>query len=93
MNKYKIIPTPSYKQELALVYNYIFLNLKSPITAKRLHNSIKKKILSLQYFPQRCPKIHFYKNDNIRKLLINDYIIIYEVHIDTRSSFYSTYFS
>lgn len=92
MIKYKIIPTPSYKQELALVYNYIYFKLKNPITAKRLYNNVKSKILSLQYFPERCSRIPIYKNNNVRKILVNDYIIIYQVNTDTRTDFYSTYF-
>ena len=92
-NKYEIIQTHSFEQELDFIYNYIRFNLKEPTTAIRLYDNVIFKILSLQYFPERCPKIPTYKNNNIRKLLINNYIIIYEVNSNTRSSFYSTYFS
>lgn len=93
MNKYNIIQTYSFEYELDFIYNYIRFNLKEPITAVRFYDKVISKILSLQYFPERCSRIHFYKNNNIRRLLVNDYIIIYEVHIDTRTNFYSTYFS
>ncbi len=49
----------------------------------------KNKILSLQYLPERYSRIFKskFKNRNLRKLLINNFVIIYEVRNDTYQIF------
>ena len=50
---------------------------------------IRNKILSLQYLPERYSRIFKskFKNRNLRKLLINNFVIIYEVRNDTYQIF------
>ena len=95
LNKYIIRPSPSFENELQETYLYIKFKLKEPITAKRIYKTIKKEIYSLQYFPERHIKITDYKDKkrNLHRLLIYNYVIIYEVVNDTRASFYFTYIS
>ena len=95
MNKYKIIWSPKAYDDLKNIHAYITYQLKE----KRIANNVIKKILnsisSLNYFPERYIKL--YKSDpklrNWRKLAIDNYIVIYEVEYNTRSSIYFTYFS
>lgn len=93
MIKYKIITSSSFEKELQNIFYYINFFLREPITAKNLYNKVINSILSLSYFPERFSKLHNYKNFNFRRLLIDNYIIIYEVMSDARTSFYITYFS
>ena len=95
INKYIIKPSPSFENELQETYLYIKFKLKEPITAKRIYKTVKKEIYSLQYFPERHIKITNYKDKvrNLHRLLIYNYIIIYEVDNNKRRSIYFTYFS
>ncbi len=90
---YEIKQTPSFEIELENIYRYLFFTLNEQNTAKNLLKTVIQKIHSLQYFPERFPHISDFKNRNLRKLPINNYIVIYEVNNQTRTSFYSTYFS
>ena len=91
--KYIIRQTTSFEIELENIYRYLAFTLKEPNTAEKYLNMIIKRIYSLQYFPERYSKIHNSKNRILRKMPINNYLIIYEVDNNTRSSFYFTYFS
>ena len=95
INKYIIRPSPSFEKELQKIYKHISFKLKEPITANNFYNKVVKEIYSLQHFPERYLKISSYKNKNrnIRRMPINQYIVIYEVDNNTRTSLYFTYFS
>ncbi len=95
INKYTIKPSPTFEKELKRIYKHLAFKLKEPVIAQKFYERVIKEIYSLQYFPERYAKISNYKNKtrNLRKLLINNYIIIYEVNKDTRPSFYFTYIS
>jgi len=90
--KYLVIQTPSFEKELNETLNYIAFKLNEPITSKKFYNKLSSKIFSLQFFPERYPKIN-YKNKVLRKLPIHKYVVIYEVDNYTRTSFCSTYLS
>ncbi len=89
-NKYIIIYTSLFQNELEKILKYIAFNLNSPNIAKSFYKEITSKLSSLQCFPERYSKIN-YKNRFLRKLLIHKYVIIYETNSNTRSSFYSAY--
>lgn len=81
-NKYLIVGSESFEFELQKIYNYTLFYLKEPTIAKNLYYKIITSLYSLQSFPERYPKLTNYssqKNLNIRKLLIENYIILYEV--------------
>ena len=94
IKKYIINQTPSFEKELESIYKYLAFKLKEPLVAKNFYNKLIKEIYSLQYFPKRYMRIFSYKNRNrnIRRFLINQYIIVYEINVNTRSSFHITYF-
>ncbi|MBO4816532.1 MAG: type II toxin-antitoxin system RelE/ParE family toxin [Clostridia bacterium] len=92
VEKYKIVHTSSFELELYQILKYISFNLLETNIAKKFYKSVKEKINSLTYLPERNAKI--YLNDkNFRKILVNNYLIIYEVDNDTRTNLYLTYFS
>ena len=86
-------PTASFKAEFKNIMNYIKINLKEPLIAQRFYKKVIEKISSLSFMPERYMKVDISNNKNIRKLCIKDYLIIYEVNKNTRTSFCFTYFS
>ena len=93
INKYKIRPTATFKAELKNIIHYIRINLKEPLIAQKFYDKVIEKISALNYMPERYMKVDISKNKNIRKIPIKDYLIIYEINKNTRTSFYFTYFS
>lgn len=94
IKKYTVKLTPSFEKDFKKIYEYLAYVLQEPIAAKNFYNRVKKEIFSLQYFPERYAKLCNYINQkrNIRKFPIHNYIILYEVNHNTRTSFYLTYF-
>ena len=95
INKYTIRPTATFKEELKNIIYYIKINLKEPLIAQKFYDKVIEKISSLSFMPERYMKIQNSNNNNknIRKLSIKDYLIIYEVNKNARTSFHFTYFS
>ena len=95
MNKYLIHPSPPFEKELTEIYNHIAFKLDSISSANKFYHKVKNAIYSLKYYPERYMKVYSLQHPqrNLRKLTIDNYIIIYEVNNNTRSSFYSTYIS
>lgn len=79
MRKYNIIWSPNFKRELESIYNYICNKLNAKIIADNLYNQIINQIYSLKYYPERYQKLNI-KDENIRRLIVNNYIIIYKIN-------------
>lgn len=86
MIKYKIIITYTFKEELKSILEYISFSLKEPNIADKLYKKIISAIFNLNYFPQRYYKLSDYKNLNIHRVIIKNYVIIYEVDEGKRTS-------
>ena len=82
-NKFTIKQTASFETEMEQIYSYIVFKLKEPHIAKKFYQKVIKKIYSLQYSPQRNMKIYNYwdTSRNLRKIKIDNYLIIYEVNL------------
>ena len=95
MNNYKIIWSPSANKELNNIYNYIAYYFKGISTAKTTIKKIIGSVSDLAIFPEKYSKIFYYKNKhkNIRKLLIDNYVVIYEVDNIFRESLHFTHIS
>lgn len=79
MKEYRIILEPQFKEELNSI---LYLFPHSNINRKKLHTEIRNTVLSLEIFPERYHKMRETKNiqeENIRKLPINKFIIVYQV--------------
>ena len=86
---YKILTTSNFEIEFQKIFYYINFNLKEPLVARKFYSKIISSITSLNYFPERYPKFSDFKNhdSNIRKLIVDKYIIIYQVKNDSRQIF------
>lgn len=86
---YKIITTSNFETEFLKIYNYIRLNLKEPLIANKFYSKIFSSITSLNYFLERYPKFSYFKNhnSNIRKLIVDKYVIIYQVNNNSNEVF------
>lgn len=95
IKKYKIIWSPHARDDLRNIKYYIKNYLKEKNTANNVVKRILNSILDLSYLPEKHVKVQIFneKTNNIRKMPITNYLVIYEVNHDTRSSIYSTYFS
>lgn len=93
--EYRVLPTTTFKEELGDIIYYIKRKLKEPILAKRLYQKVIKEINSLTIMPERFQEIRLAHEENriLRKMHLSNYIIIYEVKRNTRTSFYFTYIS
>lgn len=82
IKKYKIYWSSKFINEFKSILNFI----NNYSVSYNFKNNIIDLIYSLEFFPERYPKItNFkYKDRNIRKLIFKKIIIIYEVQINTR---------
>ena len=71
--------------EMFYLYTHPFFNI--PINKNKFYSKIKNTISNLFYFPEQYPKIENDTSDNIRKIVIDNYIIIYQVKKDARQVF------
>lgn len=85
MKNYNIQTTQNFEEEFRDILYYISSILKEPIISKKLYSKIINKLLSLNIFPERYTLISY--NENIRKLLIDNFVIIYQVDISSNQIF------
>ena len=78
-NTYQVKPTHTFKLELLNIIHYIKTSLNRPQNAIFIYNRILRKISSLKFMPERYVTINN-SNKNLRKVLIDKYIIIYETN-------------
>lgn len=82
MDDYIIHYTPQFELELDEIYHYIYYHLYSPQAADNLNTKVKLFISHLDLFPERYSKVPIPKKlhyHNLRKMPVDNYIIIYEV--------------
>lgn len=93
--KYKVFLTSTFKEEFKEIIYYIKHRLKEPIIAKKFYKKIIYEIKSLEFMPERSNIIKetYHETIALRKIFIDNYVIIYEVKNDIRTSIYFTYFS
>lgn len=74
--KYNLIYSEEYNEELTLIYEYI---------AKKLITKIRKEILRLQYFPKENKVISRRRENELYRLIVKNYIIIYQIDIKIKT--------
>ena len=94
-NKYKVILTSRFKRNLQDIYDYIAFSLKEPDVANELYLKVIKFVLDLEFFPKRYSRLYNnkFKDENLRRLLVDNYIIIFKVYTGTRTNLCFTYIS
>ena len=94
-NKFQVLLTATFKEELEEIIYYLKYKLKEPSIAKRFYRKVINEIYSLEFMPERYKRIeviYYNKTRNLRKTFVNNYIIIYEVKRNMRTGIYFTYF-
>ena len=82
---YEVVLTDVAKEELNDIYEYISKNLKEKNIANKVMNKIEKNILRLANNPYSCMEVHIKPHNEIyRKLVIDNYIALYEVNKQKR---------
>lgn len=79
MMRYEVQITERALQKMEELYHYIAIELSAPENALGQYKRIKEKVLSLETFPERCRimESEFEKKLGFRKLLVDNYAIIY----------------
>ncbi len=76
---YQIKISKQANMDLREIYEYIAFTLLSPDKAKKLLNTIEKKIQSLENFPKRFKLYHdeIWHDQELRVMPINNFLIFY----------------
>lgn len=79
---YQITWSPQANNDLQNIHFYIKYYLKETNIADNLIKKLLNSILDLSYFPEKYKRIIYPHNEtrNIRKMSVNNYIVIYEVN-------------
>lgn len=82
MKKYKITWSPKAHNDLQNIHFYIKYYLKEKTTANNVVKKLLNSISNLSYSPEKYIKIQYFDNKkkNIRKMLVDNYLVIYEVN-------------
>lgn len=79
-DNYEIVLTDIANEELEEIYKYISENLLEVSVANKLMEKIEQSFLRLEQNPYSCVEVHIKPhNDVYRKLVIDNYIALYEV--------------
>ena len=86
MERYNIIWSPKARDDLQNIYLYIKDYFKEKNIAYKIIIKILNSVQNLIYFPERNIKIKFDSKDkkDIRKFVIKQYVIIYEINNNMR---------
>ena len=79
MEEYKVIIDSNAEKDLISILSYISNSLKEPQIAKRIFQSIRKQVLSLNKLPYRFEVINEepYASMGIRKIPVENYTAFY----------------
>ncbi len=80
MKKYKIEFSQLALNDLYEIYLYISQELCSPQSAQDIYKKIEQKIESLSVLPFRNSEIISINGENIRRLIVDNYSILYYVN-------------
>lgn len=90
MIDYTIHLSPQFKRELDEIYYYLYYHLYSPQAANNFYSKVQLFISHLDIFPERYSRVHpssKSKYYNLRKMPVNNYIIIYEINTNSHEIF------
>lgn len=87
MDKYDVKLNPRAFRDLDDIFEYIALEKLSPENAKGQTDRIKKKLKTLETFPQAHQERMEgrYAGKNYRQLIIDNYITIYRIDEETKT--------
>ena len=81
MDKYEIMITPTAKDDLIDIGDYISFILLEPETSEKFIKGLRRSISQLQYFPNKFPIIQDYilKYRKIHYMPYKNYYVFYQV--------------
>ena len=79
--KYEVSYSPAALDDLRTIYSYIAYECSSPTNAQNQLNRIRKKIRSLDTFPERYQKTDIppWADREVHRLPVDHYIIFYQI--------------
>lgn len=86
MDRYKIIVSKKYHNDLRNIITYISRDLDSPYTADHLLDKIEASVKGLSTFPYRFALVNdpYLRYRGFRKCLVKKYIIFYQIIEDKK---------
>ena len=79
MKEYRIIIEPQFLEELDAI---LYFFPQTDINKRKLYTEVRNIVFSLSIFPERYSQMNEYekfKTENIRKVPINKFVVIYQV--------------
>ena len=85
MKTWHVDITDSAEKDIDDIYTYIAEKIIEPVTAWNQVERIYNRIFTLDKIPERCPlfEIEPWRSKGIRKLTVDNFIIIFEIHETT----------
>lgn len=80
--KYKIEISPSAALKIERICEYIYYDLCMPEAASMQHKRLIEAIRSLSVFPERVKIITEIEGKTIRRLLVDNYIVLFYIEND-----------
>jgi len=82
MDKYKVKLSPEAYADLKALNDYIMIELQEPEIAHKNFRLIVDELFKLDSMPNRNAPVDIpkYKEKNMRKMIIKEYVVIYEVY-------------
>ncbi len=80
--KYGLVVYPKAAEDIESIFRYISVELENPTAAGKFIDKFYTKLENIRYFPKSMPQISnvAVKNKNLRKLVIDNYILFYNIN-------------
>jgi len=87
MSKYKLQIMSTAQADLKDIVDYIAVQLREPVVARKQLHRLKEAIFSLQEFPERHELVRdeVLALHGIRKLLVDKYLVFYAIQDSAKS--------
>jgi toxin ParE1/3/4 len=84
---YKVVISVSAEEDILSILRYISVTLREPSAAKRIYSSVKDKITSLRYMPDRHSVVceEPFTEMGIRELFVENYTVFYKIDEEAKT--------
>ena len=81
-NEFELLISPRAAEDFESIFDYVSIELCNGTAANSLVDEFQKALERVCFMPESCPRVNNeYVNDkNLRKLLVNNYIIFYKIN-------------
>ncbi len=86
-NEFELLISPRAAEDFESIFDYVSIELCNGTAANSLVDEFQKALERVCFMPESCPRVNNeYVNDkNLRKLLVNNYIIFYKINEENQS--------